>query len=272
MVEPKGARRRPSFPTWVGHAGSEEHHFLGLRVYRDLLLRSTPVGLTALSILGRELDDKTLRLAHRMSEVFSIADPRVPPLFITRIVAGEGRPTTGVACGLMAFASGRIGPGIAGAVAQMLLDLHRELPGERTERQLADWLEDRKRSNKALPGLGIPFRGRDDRVVAMNRAMEAEGHHGPYWETCLALQAVSERAIGLPPNITLCYGAICLDMGFDPMGAQLFANMLSIHCFTGNAVEAERQRDEVVRRLPPEHVRYVGAGPRQSPRRLASKG
>ncbi len=272
MAEAGRTDDRPFFPTRVGHAGLGEHLFLGLQVYRDLLLRSTPAGLIALSILGRPLDDRAVRLAHRMAEVFTIADPRVPPLFVTRIVAGEGRPTTGVACGLMACANGRIGSGIAGAVAQMLLDLHNDLPSDRSGPQLADWLMQRRDSGKAMPGLGIPFRTRDDRVDAINRAMESEGHDGVYWKTCLALQAVSEPAIGLPPNITLCYGALCLDMGFEPAGAELFANMVGLHCFTANAAEAERQRDEVVRRLPPEHVDYCGTGPRRSPRRLAAEG
>lgn len=257
---------RPSFETLVGHSGWDEHLFMGHRVFEELLGQQSWTQLIALSILGRTLSEHELRVARRVAEVQTLADPRIPPLWVARMVATEGRALTGVACGMMACDKGVIGPGVAERCAQMFLELDAALKEPEDAAAVGRWLAERKAAKRGVPGFGIPFRGRDERIVAITRAMKAEGHEGRYWRWCLLLQEVAEDAIGIPPNIILAYASLCLDLGFDTEGAGLFANMCTMHCFTANAYEGMKQRDEVMRRLPDDWVEYRGQAPRRSPR------
>jgi hypothetical protein len=75
----------------------------------------------------------------------------------------------------------------------------------------------------------------------------------------------------LEPNIGVGTAAVCLDMGFTPHEISWLAVSLCQVPFIANAVEGAAQKPDVLRRLPDEAIRYIGAAPRVSPRETARR-
>lgn len=253
-------------PTRVGRVGWDEHRFFGRAVFADLSRTSTFVELYALAS-GVALGAREIRLLDAAAAVLTAADPRVPPLLVSRIVASEGRSLSGVCAGLLACEGGRIGPfGIVNA-AEVLLEL------ESVGNEAIDWrwLQTRKGAPDGVPGFGAPFREFDERVQPFVDAVTAHGHEGTYWQQALELWNEAPRRLGLPANIGVMIGAVLLDLGFRGQGLVQISTLLLLHPFAANALEGAEQQAEVLRRLPDEYVEYKGVPPRVSPRAMAAR-
>lgn len=259
----------PTLRSRVAHAGWEEHRFFGRRVFADFAGAEDLAGLLLTSMDGRICSALERRLLAVVSSVTTLADPRIPPLLLARIIASEGRALPGVVAALHACDHARIGPWVTANAATLLAELVQELPDHEraTDEQLIAFLRRRGAGGK-LPGFGIPFRGADERVAALHLELVRLGWSGRHFALSRRLGELGRDRLGVPPNIALPSGAIGLDLGLRPEAAALLITLLAAHTFVANAEEGRLQAMAELRRLPREFVRYLGPAPRESPRAL----
>ena len=254
-------------PTRVAHWGYDEHRYFGHRVFEELTGRETLTGLTALSVLGRRLSPECRAVIDEVACAVTLADPRIWPLKLTRVIASYGVALPAAAAGLLVEEGARIGPWAGVQAAKLLVTLREEI-GERVadaqfvreavQRYLAE--------HHVVWGFGIPFRDRDERLVAFRACMRRRGRDTlPYWTTMEAVAPVLREARQTEPNISAAFAATFLDMGLEPYQIGALASSVMHHMFVANALEGAAQPGPL-RKLPDECVRYVGRGPRSSPR------
>jgi hypothetical protein len=124
--------------------------------------------------------------------------------------------------------------------------------------------------HRHLYGFGVPFRAYDERLVAFRAALGKRGTvGGPFWQLAQRFWRIAKETRRIEVNIIGATAAICLDLGFTPAQVAPMAVMLLTPTFLGNATEAAAQSPEVLKRLPPESIAYVGPAPRESPRKRA---
>jgi len=100
----------PVLRTRSAHWGYEEHRYFGHAVFAELRGRESFVGLTALSVLGRRLSADVCALLDEAAVCLTLADPRIWPLKLTRVVAAYGQAIPAAAAGLLIQEGARIGP------------------------------------------------------------------------------------------------------------------------------------------------------------------
>jgi hypothetical protein len=254
-------------PTRVAHWGYDEHRYFGHRVFEELTGRETLTSLTGLSVLGRRLSSECCAVIDEVTCVVTLADPRIWPLKLTRVIASYGAALPAAAAGLLVEEGARIGPW-AGVQAAKLLVALREALGERA----ADVSFVREVVHRYLAehhyvwGFGTPFRERDERLVAYRGCMRRRGRDTlPYWTTMEAITPVVREARQVEPNISAAFAATFLDMGLEPYQIGALASSIMHHMFVANALEGAA-RPGPLRQLPDECVRYLGRAPRSSPR------
>jgi hypothetical protein len=221
------------------------------------------VGLRRLTPDEREvLDDFAVAM--------TLADARIWPLKLVRLVSAYGGCLPGVAAELMCLEGAPIGPWAAGAAASLLLALREEAAP--TVSAMLEPIARRLQAGERLPGFTVPLRPEDERLVLVRKRMAESGRdQGPHWRAMEAAVAAARQVAGLEPNVVIAMAAACLDLGFTPR--QIAVLSVAIVCHTDilpNAVEGSAQRPAILRRLPEDRVRYVGTPPRTSPRGLGA--
>jgi hypothetical protein len=233
-------------------------------VLADLAGTTSLSGLVAIAISGRRLGADEERMLDDLAVCLAVAEPRIWPLKLTRLVASYGGAMAGFCAG-HAMIEGSIVGGWASVAAGELLE---ELSGD-----VADGLDDDARVDaccealvgrtRRISGFGVPFRPRDERVIALGKCVEQRGRaRGRYWRLMSALTATTRRVRGLEVNMGSATAAVLLDLGFKTTAIGPITVMLMANFFLSNAIEGAEQREPVLRELPAALVRYVGTPPR----------
>jgi hypothetical protein len=256
--------------TRVAHAGWEDHVFRGFDVFRDLAGSVSLTNLLSIAVTGRRLTTDEVGLLDDIAAVWTVADPRIWPLKITRLASSYGGTIQGVAAGMLCLDCLYIG---VWATSRSAALWQRGLM-----RRLGPAFDDTARREQALlkelstidhvPGYGVPFRAFDERVPPFCRRVEERQRQTlPYWSLYESTTELVRRERGIEPNAIAPAVAACLDLGFTPEHmASIFLPLLT-PCFLANAHEGASQAPSLLRRLPDDTVTYVGAPSRRSPRR-----
>ncbi|HEY5956893.1 MAG TPA: hypothetical protein VIV60_10085 [Polyangiaceae bacterium] len=225
-------------------------------------------GMVALSVLGRRLSTEDCAVIDDAIAVSTLADPRIWPLKLTRLVASYGRAGPAIAAGLLTLEEARIGPWTLSKAAQFLVDLHARLAKVDDDKTTVNGvLHALIQDRSLLWEFGTPFRAYDERLVAFRECMSKRGRDRlPYWRTMLVAIGSIQDKLAIEPNISLGVAAAFLDLGIlvEEMGPLSFA--VVFHMFLGHGTEGARDATAAIRELPDEYVSYVGRPPRSSPR------
>ena len=269
---------RPSLPTRVGHAEWGDNHFRGYSVLHDLAGREGITSLLALAIAGRRLEENERLMLDDVATVTIVADPRIWPLKLVRVMSSYGGCNAAVAAITISLEDAPIGHHAAGRAAEVLIQLRQGLSAEGAELRAKDdgVFEDlcRRlvRDNDRPFGFEVPFRDRDERVDMVSDRVAARGRSDlPYWRLFVKAADVFWRIKRLRPNIPVAMGAICLDMGFAPAQIGPLMTAMGASPFWANAVEGAEQAPACLQMLPADCVRYVGPPARLSPRAAAAR-
>ena len=258
----------PRLATRSGHWGHDEHRYFGNAVFEELRGRESLAGLTALSILGRRLSPEACALLEEAAVCLTLADPRIWPLKLTRVIASYGHAVPAAAAGLLIQEEARIGPWTVLKAAEGLVALKSQIgalgdDASQMRRVLLSYV----RGQRFVWGFGTPFRKRDERLLAFRDSVERRGFDGlPYFRIfdALAREVSAERRAS--PNIAAALAAVLLDQGLSAREIGPLAVALTQHMFFAHAVEGAAQAPALLRQLPREFVQYIGPKARQSPR------
>lgn len=260
--------------THVGHASWGDNQVRGFSLLDDLVTKSGFWCTASLALGGPRITAEDEALLDAVSTCTYACDPRIWPLKAVRLAAAHGSYTVGLCVGLLATEDSRIGPAVSGRAAQLILDATRSLSAAATpsEATIMPWLERRLATEPYLPGFGVAFRPRDERVDAVARCLEVHGRsEGRCWQVMLVLDDCMRRHKGAPVNLASALGAVCLDLGFVPAQIGPLATLMTTSSYVANAYEGAQQRPAVLQRLAPRVIDYVGPGPRESPRARAAR-
>jgi hypothetical protein len=252
--------------TRTAHWGWDEHRYFGHRVFEELTGNESLTGLLALSILGRRVSIEERDVLDDAAAALTLADPRIWPLKLTRVVAAYGGSIAALAAGVVMQTRARIGPWAVLEGARALKELHDALAGSPDPERVRYVVQDHLASHGFVWGFGTPFRPRDERLIAFRVRMCARGRDRmPYWTTMDAITVVLREARHVEPNVGIALAAVLLDMGLtvDQIGALVVG--LTQHMFFAHAVEGATSTGPL-RKMPDEYVTYRGTGPRESPR------
>jgi hypothetical protein len=261
-----------ALPTMSAHWGWEDHSYFGQRVFEELAGRESIGGLTALSVLGRRLPAEECAVLDDAAVCLTLADPRIWPLKLTRVIAAHGGMTAGAAAGLLIQEEARIGPWTCAKAAELLVTLHSELVGTGFDPDAVDavvraYLDE----HHFVWGFGTPFRKYDERLVAFWACLERRGRRRlPFMRTLDAIAAVVTAARQTQPNMGMAIAAAFLDLGAHVHEVGPLATALMQHMFFAHAIEGARQAPQVLRCLPERCIAYVGREARESPRALVA--
>jgi hypothetical protein len=208
--------------------------------------------------------------------ITAVADPRIWPLKITRLVGSYGRTLPAFAAGHVSVEGLTIGMWQSGATAALLLRLATASGGV-DEGSFAGVARSLLEEHKRLPGYGVYFRQsapgelqRDERVDALRHRLAVRGRTElPYWTLFERFNAIVRTERAMNPNIAAAAAAALLDMGFSPHQISALAFFTNGTTFVANAVEAAEQESECLQSLPADAIEWRGRAPRQSPRAIA---
>jgi hypothetical protein len=258
-------------PTRVAHAGWDTNRYFGFAVSDLQAAHETFTGMVTLAVSGRSLPPAERAVLDDIAVAVSLADPRIWPLKMVRVISAYGGCLTALAAIFLALEGATIGHFTFGHAATLLLDVRREAP-DLAPQAVRATIERRLRSGERLIGFGVPFRPRDERLVLLRRSIVERGRDRlPFWLAMEAAAVTAGELKGLEPNIGMGVAAACLDLGFTPREIALLGVTLAQTDFLANAVEGSEQRPAVLRRLPDDRIEYVGAPPRSSPRALRGR-
>jgi hypothetical protein len=251
--------------TRSAHWGWDEHRYFGLRVFEELTGNESMTGLMALSIIGRRLPADCCGVLDDAAAALTLADPRIWPLKLTRVVAAYQSPIPALCAGMLLENEARIGPWAFLEASRVLLELHTaiaEAAGD-VDGVVNAYLT----QHSFVWGFGTPFRGRDERLVAFRRSMQKRGRDVlPYWRTMETVAAAVTQAKKAEPNMGIAVAAALLDMGLEPQEILLLVVALMQHMFFAHALDGARSDAVALRELPVDYVKYDGRPPRLSPR------
>ena len=251
--------------TLTAHMGWDEHRYFGRAVLEDLAGKESLTWLMALSILGRELPRECYAVLDDAAGALTLADPRIWPLKLTRLIAAYGSTIPAAAAGLLIEEQARIGPWACAKAAELLSTFEARIASQRGE--LGNVVKEYLAEHRFVWGFGTPFRARDERLVAFRACIARRGRsEGRYWRTLELVANEIRDARRTEPNIGVAIAAAFLDMGITPHEVGAMATALMQHMFFANAIEGAGESGHVLRLLPDECVSYVGREPRTSPR------
>jgi hypothetical protein len=251
--------------THSAHWGFDDHRYFGHAVFEELLGRESLTGLTALSILGRRLPPDACALLDDAAVSLTLADPRIWPLKLTRLLSSYGSSVAAIAGGLLIQEHARIGPWASQEAAELLEAFHAELGPSAHPTRVEAIVRNHLTKHHFMWGFGTPFRERDERLVAFSARMrQRERDQLPYWTLfeAIAKAVVDQRKA--QPNIGMGFAAACLDLGLRAQEVGPLTTFLMQHMFFAQGVEGARQASEGLRRLPDESVIFVGSTSRRS--------
>jgi hypothetical protein len=166
----------PELVTRSAHWGYDEHRYFGHAVFEQLRGRESLSGLTALSVLGRRLSPEACALLDEAAVCLTLADPRIWPLKLTRVIASYRHAMPAAAAGLLIQEDARIGPWTVPKAAAGLVVLKAQVGARGDE---PDHVRQVVRAYVAeqrfVWGFGTPFRKRDERLVAFRDSVERRG-------------------------------------------------------------------------------------------------
>jgi hypothetical protein len=256
----------PPLTTRVGHADWGDNRYCGFSVGAELAGTETIAGLIALATTGRRLAPEERAVLDDIAVAMTVADARIWPLKMTRVVSSYGGSLAAVAAANVCLEEAYVGHWTSGDAAVLLSALRAEAP-ELTVAAMREPLDRRFREGVRLIGFGVPFRPEDERVRMLRECLVRRGRTGlPYWRTLEAASGAARVLRNLEPNIGLAVAAACLDLGFTPRQISLVCVALGQTDYVANAVEGGEQRPAVLRRLPDAAIEYVGKANRTSPR------
>lgn len=248
-------------PTNVGAARWGDNRFRGYSVNDDLEGRTTTWDALSLSVDHRCLTRDEVAILDDFVTCNLVADPRIWPLKVTRLVSSYGNASIGILAGIYSTEGGRVGWSAFADAAAFLQRLLRE--GDWSSRVTAA-LE----RGEIVPGFGVVSRGEDERAVGLKRCVERRGRSDfPAW-TCARLVDEQLRPRGKPMNIAAGGAAILLDVGFNPEQIRSLGPAVLYPNYLANAVEGAAQAPEILRRLPDSAIDDRTPAPRKSPRAL----
>jgi hypothetical protein len=261
-------------PTRSAHWGWDEHRYFGHKVFEDLTGNESFIGLNALAVVGQRLSPECCGLLEDAACALTLADPRIWPLKLTRVIASYGGMPPAAAAGLLVQQNAQIGPWVCARAAEVLLKFHEALDGRFDDAALVRKLvEEHLVEHRFIWGFGTPFRSKDERLVAFRSRVERRGRHElAYWKTLEAISAAARETRGVEPNIGLAMAAVCLDMGLNAGEIGPLVIALTSHMFIAHAVEGARQAPDVLRQLPDTHIAAATRPARESPRASAMRG
>jgi hypothetical protein len=256
--------------TRVGHAEWGDNRFRGYSVAEDLAGQESFIGLLALGISGRRLNQEECGMLDDLGVVMTVADPRIWPLKLTRIVSSYGGCLAALAAGQLALEEAFVGHYTTGQAAQMLVRARQALGQRALELDcVVKHCEQLLAAGSRLIGVGVPFRPVDERVTMLTERVRARGRDLlPYWQFLQVFSRALELVKNLKPNIGLGAAAVCLDLGLSAAQSAILVSFLGQSDFLANAVEGAAQRAAPLQQLGSEHIRYVGPPERVSPRKL----
>ena len=260
--------------TRSAHWGWDEHRYFGKRVFADLTGKASLSGLLALSVAGRPLPPDCVDLIDDVAGAVTLADPRIWPLKLTRLVASYGSTLPAVAAGLLTEEDARIGPWACVHAAHTLLELREALADQLdVSSRLSETVRLRLGTRAFVWGFGTPFRAYDERLVALREHVVRRGRDQlPYYRLMNATADIIRETRRVEPNLGIALAAVFLDMGLTPTQIGALVAALMQHMFFAQAVEGAAQADTVLQRLPDDSVDYAGRSPRQSPRARGTVG
>lgn len=254
--------------TRVARAIDGENLFFGYRVSEELAGHDDFWSVYSLAIGHRRLSPDESGLLGDINTCNMVADPRIHPLKLARLVASWGGAFAGYAAGLLVLERSQIGPAATEHAARVLLRFAAELNGaEPTEEALDQALDRTPYHTGVVPGFGVPFRGEDERLPAAHRCLRARGRdHLPFVRLHGAITRLLARRRGLAPNIAGIASAAWLDMGFSPDQCRLVGVPFSVCHFMANTAEGAEQQHRGLQSLPLGAIQYVGAPARETRR------
>jgi hypothetical protein len=258
----------PHVATRVGVSVGPDNFLFGWSQARQLSAGETLAGLVALAVLGRKLPPQGSAVLDDLAVAIVSADPRVWPLKLTRLTAAYGNTFPAFASGMLVLDTDFMGPASAGLAASHLCEVNallgsRPVAAEPVESAVEEFL----RSHSRMAGFGVPFRPFDERLMVLKSMMDRRGRTSlPYWTLSTGVSEWFQRRKGVMPNLSLGVAAAMLDLGMRPDEISAASLMLQAPVVLAHALEGARQQAEVLRELPEGCVRYVGVGPRRSPR------
>jgi hypothetical protein len=255
-------------PTRSAFWAFDEPRYHGHRVFAELAGQESWTGMLALSIFGRRMPADVCGVLDDAVGALTLADPRIWPLKLTRVVGSYGGLLPALFAGQLAEDGARIGPWACVEAAKALIALHKDIDGKQDDdahvRAVVAEYRDRHRF---VWGFGTPYRGRDERVIAFRRSMERRERTGlPYYRTMNAVASAMKEAAGAEPNIGGVMASALLDMGLAPLEVGAMVVALIQHMFFSQALESTGAPNPALRELPPAYVTYRGREPRASPR------
>jgi hypothetical protein len=250
-------------PTVVGHAGFDDHRFLGHRMIADLLGKAGLAEIVWLSIARRLPTPEQVEVLGDCAAVATAADPQSWPFKITRLAASYGLPSQGLAAAFAASPGSGFAPRRFGRAAEILEALRARAPeGEASLREALTAL-----LGGGTTPFGVFYRKRDERLEGLRRMVRARGRADlPYWRLAERSIELARGELGLEPHFTFGVAAYALDAGMGAREVALLGMFLLVPSVLANAAEGAEQSADVMRRLPVACVRYVGPAPRPSPR------
>jgi hypothetical protein len=254
----------------VAHAEWGVNRYFGFAVPDLLAAGESLAGLVTLAVRGWPLAPEERGLIDDIAVSMTLADPRVWPLKMARVVSSYGGCTPALAAGLLCLEGARIGPWTCGAAAELLLALRDEAT-QLTPAAMASPLHRRLQAGQRLPGFDVPFRSQCERLPLVQKSVAARGRDQlPAWRTLEAVIGATRELKGPEPNVGLGVAAALLDLGFTPRQVSILSTTLAQTEFLSNVAEGSEQRAAVLRRIPDDRIRYVGKPPRETPRAAAS--
>ncbi len=252
-------------PTRVGHAGHGDNRFRGHSVRDELAGRAGFWTLAVLAVGGRMIDGSDAVILDDLEVCLSAADPRIWPMKIVRLAAAYGSVQTGVCAALLAMESAAIGPSNLRRVAEFLTRLQASVPEDCSDDTFETLLG--AHLTERIPGFGVPFRPRDERVLALQGCLARRGRaEGSYWRLAHRVEKVLLTRHRAPLNIVGACGAVLLDLAISPQQIGSLPLMVTNHL--ANAFEGASQRSPALQCLPPDSILFVGTPARRSARAI----
>lgn len=247
--------------------GWSDHRYFGFAVFGELM--GEPLsGMVALSVLGRRLSADELAVLDEAAVALTLADPRIWPLKMTRVLASYGNTLPAAAAGLMVQEEARVGAWTCCRAAELLVAFRQQVDDQVDNLELLEGVVRRHLAQHHFVwGFGTPFRARDERLVALSACVERRGREElTHWRLFRNVAHVVGSIRSWEANIGMGIAACFLDMGMSPREIGVMAAALMQHMFMAHAAEASEQRSLILQKLPDERVAFVGRPPRLSPR------
>jgi hypothetical protein len=263
---------RPVLTTRLAHAGFAEHRLRGHLVFGELLGNTSYWSLLSIAAGGPPLDEEASSTWDDLAVVCAVADPRIWPLKLVRLAAAYGSEIAGIGCAHLFTDRALVGPGATLGCARQLIQLREVIGADVTNATAVADAVLTLIGRERLLGFGVPYRDRDERVVAVLPRLAARGRLDLHHRNLLGVvEEVTLRKLRLPVNIVGLMAAVALDMSLPPEVAEALAVAALFPPLLGNAWESAATQESLLQRLPDAAVEYRGTPPRESPRALAAR-